>query len=60
LELLNSREGNRDGRWQIDNREMTSAVKFLSNGTLAASRLEPDQVVAVLQTSGSLSASSAV
>jgi hypothetical protein len=60
LELLNSREGNRDGRWQIDNREMTSAVKFLSNGTLAASRLEPDQVVAVLQTPGSLSASSAV
>ena len=60
LELLNSLEGNRDGRWQIDNREMTSAVKFLSNGTLAASRLDPDQVVAVLQTSGSLAASSAV
>ena len=60
LELLNGREGNRDGRWQIDNREMTSAVKFLSSGTLAASRLEPDQVVSVLQTSGSLAASSAV
>jgi hypothetical protein len=59
LELLNGKEGNSDGRWQIDNREMTSAVKFLSNGTLAASRLEPDQVVAVLQTSGSLAASSA-
>lgn len=60
LELLNGKEGNRDGRWQIDNREMTSAVKFLSNGTLAASRLEPDRVVSVLQTSGSLAASSAV
>ena len=60
LELLNRQEGNRDGRWQIDNREMTSAVKFVSNGTLAASALEPDQVVTVLQTSGSLAASSAV
>ena len=60
LELLNGKEGNRDGRWQIDNREMTSAVKFLSNGTLAASRLEPDRVVSVLQTSGSLAASSGV
>jgi hypothetical protein len=58
--LLNGKEANSDGRWQIDDREMTSAVKFLSNGTLAASRLEPDQVVAVLQTSGSLAASSAV
>jgi len=60
LELLNSREENLDGRWQTDNREMTSAVKFLNNGTLAASRLEPDQVVSVLQTSGSLAATSAV
>jgi len=49
LELLNSREGNRDGRWQTDNREMTSAVKFLSNGTLAASRLEPDDVAEILK-----------
>ena len=60
LELLNSQESNRDGRWQLDNHEMTSAVKFLSNGTLAASRLEPDQVVAVLQTSDSLAASLAL
>jgi len=58
LELLNGREGNRDGRWQMDNREMTSAVKFLSNGTLAASRLEPDQVVKALTTSDSLAATS--
>ena len=60
LELLNGREGNPDGRWQVDNREMTSAVKFLSNGTLAASRLEPDEVVSVLRTSDSLAATSAV
>ena len=58
LELLNSKERNQDGRWQTDNREMTSAVKFLNNGTLAASRLEPDQVVSVLQTADSLAASS--
>ena len=59
LQLLNSKESNREGRWQTDNREMTSAVKFLdTSGTLAASRLEPDQVVAVLQTSESLVASS--
>jgi hypothetical protein len=52
LQLLNSKETNRDGRWQTDNREMTSAVKFLDgSGTLAPSRLEPDQVVATLQTS---------
>jgi uncharacterized protein DUF6687 len=60
LELLNSREGNHDGRWQTDNREMTSAVKFLSNGTLSASRIEPAEVVSVLRTSGSLAATSAV
>ena len=60
LELLNSKEIDQDGSWQLDNREMTSAVKFLSNGTLAASRLEPDQVVSVLQTSDSLAASSAL
>ena len=45
LQLLNNRETNRNGRWQADNREMTSAVKFLdAAGTLAASRLEPDEV----------------
>lgn len=60
LHLLNSRESNHAGRWQTDNREMTSAVKFLENGTLAASQLEPDQVVSVLQMSGSLALSSAL
>jgi len=55
LQLLNARETNRDGRWQTDNREMTSAVKFLdSAGTLAASSLQPDEVAAVLQKSSAL------
>ncbi len=52
LQLLNEKEGNRDGRWQMDNREMTSAVKFLdSKQTLAASRLEPQDVVEALRNS---------
>ena len=54
LALLNDKEANRDGRWQIDNREMTSAAKFLSNGTLAASRLEPDDVAEILRKSFAL------
>jgi hypothetical protein len=57
LLLLNEREGSRDGRWQTDNREMTSAVKFIdSAGTLAASRLPPDEVAEVLHKSSSLAA----
>jgi hypothetical protein len=52
LTMLNDKEGNRDGRWQTDNREMTSAVKFLDNArTLAVSRLEPHVVVEALQNS---------
>lgn len=59
LHLLNARESNRDGRWQLDNREMTSAVKFLdSAGALAASSLQPDEVADVLHTSSSLAAAS--
>lgn len=57
LMLLNEKEGNRDGSWQTDNREMTSAVKFLDHArTLAASRLEPYAVVEVLQNSFVLTA----
>ena len=57
LHLLNSRESASEGRWQTDNREMTSAVKFLDTaGTLAASRLQPDEVANVLQQSSSLAA----
>ncbi len=59
LQLLNSRETNLGGRWQADNREMTSAVKFLDSGkTLVASQLQPDDVVSVLQTSESVAVSS--
>jgi len=59
LQLLNVREANREGRWQTDNREMTSAVKFLdSAGTLTASSLEPDEVAEVLRQSSSLAAAS--
>lgn len=57
LQLLNSKESNREGSWQTDNREMTSAVKFLDNGrTLIASRLQPQDVVAVLESSFSSAA----
>jgi hypothetical protein len=50
LSMLNEKEGNQDGRWKTDNRTLTSAVKFLdAGGTLAVSRLEPDDVIGVLQ-----------
>jgi hypothetical protein len=60
LELLNTKETNEDGRWQTDNREMTSAVKFLNNGTLVASHIDPDEVVQVLRNSFALAAVSGV
>ena len=57
LQLLNAKEMNSGGRWQTDNREMTSAVKFLDNsGTLSESRIEPDQVAHVLKSSFTLAA----
>ena len=57
LELLNSQEGNQAGRWKTDDREMTSAVKFLDErATLAPSRLEPEDVVDVFSISPSLAA----
>ena len=50
LQSLNSKETSPNGRWQTDNREMTSAVKFLdSAGMLAASRLQPDDVLSALE-----------
>ena len=59
LQLLNERETNRDGRWQTDDREMTSAVKFLDSArTLMPSRLEPNAVADVLRNSFSLAATS--
>jgi hypothetical protein len=60
LQLLNAKEMNRDGRWQTDSREMTSAAKFLDgSGTLAASSIEPDQVAEVLSNSFALAVTSA-
>jgi hypothetical protein len=59
LATLNEKERSREGRWQTDNREMTSAVKFLdANAAFAASRLEPDEVVSVLESSVSRAAGS--
>lgn len=50
LTLLNDKETNRDGSWKTDSRTLTSAVKFLDDGgALAVSRLQPDEVAAVLQ-----------
>ena len=57
LRLLSEREGNRNGQWKTDNREMTSAVKFLDEkGSFAVSRLEPDEVVKALSGSTKLQA----
>jgi hypothetical protein len=59
LQVLNDTESNRDGRWRTDDREMTSAVKFIDGDrTMAPSRLTPDQVVAVFETSKQRVASS--
>ena len=61
LAMLNDKEGNADGRWKTDNREMTAAVKFLdAGGAFAVSRLEPDEVVAVLESSAVRAATSIV
>jgi hypothetical protein len=50
LHELNEMEGNLNGHWQPDNREMTSAVKFLDQqNTLAASKLKPEEVVGVVR-----------
>ncbi len=47
---LNEIEKQRDGRWQLDTREMTSAVKFVdARGTLGTSRLSPDAVARILR-----------
>ena len=60
MQVLNSKESNPRGSWKPDNREMTSAVKFLdSAGTLVASRLEPHEVAEVLTSSFLLAATSA-
>ena len=53
LTILNAKEENRNGwQWQVDNREMTSAAKFLdTQGRPAVSRLKPDEVAGVVSAS---------
>jgi len=61
LLALNAQETNRDGQWKTDNREMTSAVKFLDqNGGLTPSGLAPDDVAEVLGKSAVLAVSPVV
>jgi len=50
LRRLNDTEQNA-GSWQLDNREMTSAVKFLDEtGSLAASSYSPDEIANIIAT----------
>jgi hypothetical protein len=52
LQTLNSKEGNRNGRWQPDNSEMTSAAKFMdAEQALTPSHLKPEEVVDAFVTS---------
>jgi len=61
LLLLNEKEANREGKWATDHTEMTSAVKFLDeSGSLAVSRLEPERVAEMLQTSSAAAATTVV
>ncbi len=49
LSDFNQLETASEGKWKLDNGEMTSAIKFLSaDGTLAPSNLKPDEVATVL------------
>ena len=49
LRTVDEPEG--DGVWKLDNNEMTSAIKFLgADGTLAASKLAPDDVARIFNT----------
>ena len=48
LAEINQLEPDGEGVWKLDNSEMTSAIKFLgADGTLAASRLTPDDVAKI-------------
>lgn len=50
ISQLNQIEQNQDGRWKLDNSEMTSVIKFLdASNTLADSRLRPDELVSLMQ-----------
>jgi hypothetical protein len=50
LARLNQVELSTPGHWKSDNREMTSAVKFLADdGSLAGSQLQPDEVARIMR-----------
>ncbi|HEV8371073.1 MAG TPA: DUF6687 family protein [Pyrinomonadaceae bacterium] len=54
LKSLNERDGNKNGLWQTDAREMTSAAKFLdAQKRQAPSSLEPDVVAATFASASS-------
>jgi DICT domain-containing protein len=51
LRTLNDKERNRDGVWQADSREMTSAAKYLNEKeNLTSSTLTPDDVIEAFTT----------
>ena len=45
LERLNQLEPSTKGRWEVDTSELASAAKFVGNGRLQASEIEPEEVV---------------
>lgn len=50
LAQLNQAERSTDGNWKSDNREMTSAIKFLADDkSLAGSKLQPDEVAEIMR-----------
>lgn len=50
LNDLNQLDTGKAGLWKLDDSELASAIKFLgADGTLAASKLAPDEVAAVFQ-----------
>lgn len=50
LERRNAPQENAQGRWALDEREMTSAVKFMDeSGTLCAATLSPETVAAEMR-----------
>ena len=50
LNRLNETESNARGRWKLDNREMTSVLKFLSeDGALAPSTQQPDDIARIVE-----------
>ena len=58
LQLLNDKEGNRNGSWQVDSRELSSAAKFLDKAQiLVPSKLKPDEVAAAFASASTLSRS---